>query len=245
MWLVVPRKWLFSLPLLIYAVATLLIADTLRVRYVISDPIYSLLNASAGIAFVFVVVLPLVEGIFRLGLIPIVRAADTRSRIIGQVYWFTAGLITPVVFLVNRLFARHSGTMLLPTLLATAIVSLAIFVIMRHRNISQDSSWLLPGYSLGMTAILVVSSSYGAKVSAAASALAQDTPYCLISYPTRATSMLDMTPLTLVSRGISEYHAELVVETKPTARLYNWSWKNLSFIPIPSDHMHSKDCSEP
>jgi hypothetical protein len=93
--------------------------------------------------------------------------------------------------------------------------------------------------------MLAVSLFYGAKVSSAASASAQGAPYCVLSGSANADSILDMTPLTLMSRGISEYHAELVVEATPKTLVYNWSWQNLSFAPIPPDKMHSDTCMRP
>ena len=92
--------------------------------------------------------------------------------------------------------------------------------------------------------MLAISLFYGAKVSAAAKALAQSAPYCVLSNQTLAASILDMTPLTLISRGISEYHGELIIETKPKMLAYNWSWQNLAFALIPPDRMHSDGCSE-
>lgn len=244
LWLVAPRKWLFSLVALIYAIAMIFIADGVRIRYGGSSPLYPLLNATIGIAIIFVVLLPIVEGIVRVCLIPFIRASDARSRITDAVYWFTAGAVAPFVFLQTQLFARYSGIRLLPILLATAIVTLIVFFILRRRGISRNFLLLMPGYSLGIPILLAVSVLYGAKVSSAASTLAGDTPYCLRSGPNLATSMLDMTPLTLMSRGISEYHAELIVETKPKAGVYNWSWQKRAFAPITPDHVYVDSCSE-
>ncbi|CAN7683906.1 hypothetical protein [Rhizobium sp. LjRoot254] len=244
MWLVVPRKWLLSLPLLIYAIAMVFIADDVRVRYGGSDPFYSFLQVSIGIAITFVILLPLVEGMLRLCLIPFVKTSEARSRITEAVYWFAAGLIIPFTILEARLFSRYPGTILMPALIAAAVLMVAIFIILRRRGARRNPSLLLPGYSLGTSIMLAISMFYGAQVSSAAGTLAQDTPYCVRSNSTFVISMLDMTPLTLISRGISEYHAELIVETKPKAMAYNWSWRNLTFTPIPPDHMHSDSCSE-
>jgi hypothetical protein len=243
MWLVVPRKWLLSLPLLIYAIAMVFIADGIRVRYG-SNPFYSFLQVSTGIAITFVILLPLVEGILRLCLIPFVRTSEARSRITEAVYWFAAGLIIPFIFLEARIFSRYLGTTLLPTLLATAIVTLAAYFILRRRRTLGNPTLLLPGYSLGIPIMLAISLFYGAKVSSAADALAQTEPYCIRSGQTFVTSILDMTPLTLISRGISEYHAELVVEATPKTLVYNWSWQNRSFALIPPDRMQSDSCAD-
>jgi len=243
MWLVVPRKWLLSLPLLIHAIVATLIADALRARYG-GSTFVSVLDVSAGIAITFVMLIPLIEGVLRLSLIPFVHASEARSRITDAVYWFAVGMIIPFVFLVTRVFSRYSGTALLPALLATAIFALAMFLILHRRGARRNMLLPLPGYSLGMSIMLAVSLYYGIQVWSGASALAQGAPHCVRSDARIVTSILDMTPLTLISRGIFEYHAELIVEAKPKARAHNWSWRNLIFTSIPPDHMQSDGCSE-
>jgi hypothetical protein len=136
--LAAPRKWLFSLLLLIYGIAMIFIADEVRAEYGSSNVAYVILDASAGMAIALVILLPLVEGVLRLGTIPFLDDGRARSKIADAVYWFAAGLSIPLVLLYWRVFARCSGTVLIPALLATAIVAFTVFFAMRRRDLSGN-----------------------------------------------------------------------------------------------------------
>ena len=243
-WLSAPRQWLFSLPLLVYAIAVIFIADGIRGAYGSSNVAYAVLSVSATIAACFFILVPLIYGIFRLCLLPFIRDSAARTRLSDRVYWFIAGLLVPSVLLHERLFARYPGAIVMLVLLATSALTVVAFMLLRGRA-SPRSIWLcLPGYALGVPIMLAASLYYGAEVLPAASALAQGAPFCIESGPAQVTSSFDMTPLTLISREHSEYHAELIVETKPKPQIYNWSWRTLSFSPVKPDMYSARSCAK-
>lgn len=127
LWFVAPRKWLYSLLLLLYAVVMVFVADGIRGRYGSSDLLYSALNASVSLACALLLLLLLVEGPVRLGMLPFVKTKEARSNAVDAYYWLIAGLVTPFVFLDSRVFARYPGTALLLALLVTVPCAFAVF----------------------------------------------------------------------------------------------------------------------
>lgn len=238
-----PMKWLFSLAVLIYAVAMLLIADGIRAQYGSGNIAYAILLTSAALAALLFILIPLIHGIFRLCLIPFVANDDKRKRLSDALYWFLAGLSAPFLFLMEHPFARYPGTILIPVLLGTSILALVAFLHLRRRGSTRAFGNYLPGYALGVPIMLGVSLYYGAKVLPAAEVLAKDTHFCIESGQSQITSLFDMTPLTMVSREYSEYHAELIVETTPKPGIYNWSWWTLSFSPVKPSMYTDRKCS--
>jgi hypothetical protein len=240
--LVAPRKSLFALIALIYAIAMFFISDGVGLKYGTGNLLYPALYTTVGIALILIVLLPIVDAIFRFILSPFIRDEGKWSRISDAIYWFAAGTLIALAFLEARLFARFSGTVLLPLLLATGLLALGLFFVLRSRGASRTLLFLMPGYALGISVLLASSLYHGNKVLPAAEALAKDTPFCIESGRSQVISVLDMTPLTLISREFSEYHAELIVETAPKPDIYNWSWRSLTFSPVKPDMYFARTC---
>lgn len=244
LWFVAPQKWLYSLLLLLYAAVMVFVADDIKMQFGSSDLLYSVLDTSAYLAFVFLLLLLLVEGLLKLGGRLFIQGVEARSNAADACYWIVAGLAIPFVLLDSRLFARYPGTTLLPALLATAICAFAVFLIIYQRGFGRKLTLLLPGYAVGMLIVLAASLALGVQASSLAAIKAAGQIYCIRSGSTTATTVWDMTPLTMISREFSEFHAELTVEAESKSLLYVWSWRLLSFAPVPPEKHFPEECSK-
>jgi hypothetical protein len=219
--------------LLAYGFVFAFVADAVRDAFDSRHVSYVILQSSVSAAVLALVLILAIHGPARLGLWIWKRDSAFADRIADLLFGFSFGLLLPLVIIESRLFSRFPGIPVLATLLISAVAAMLASLFIFRRHSGQGSPLMLSGFAASMICLLISSEMLGIRVAKSARDQAEGHASCLASGVNLVTSSFDMTPLTLVSTAISEYNAELIVDTSPDPTHYNWSWRALAFEKIP------------